>query len=66
MHVAKIKVLTSFAELICVFFFANAKCWFSHDVGHGYFIFVKLVLALMLLCVTRCMMWRLYMAYVNC
>ena len=37
MHVAKTKVLISFAvtaRLICVFVFANAKCWFSHDVAH--------------------------------
>ena len=37
MYVAKIKALISFevtAKLICVFVFANAKCWFSHDPAH--------------------------------
>ena len=36
-YVAKIKVLISFvvtAKLICVFVFAYAKRWFSHDVAH--------------------------------
>ena len=31
------KALISFAvtaKLICVFVFANAKCWFSHDAAH--------------------------------
>ena len=35
--VAKIKALISFAvtvKLICVFVFANAKRWISHDVAH--------------------------------
>ena len=34
--VAKTKVLISFAltaKLICVFVFAYAKCWFSHDAA---------------------------------
>ena len=33
---AKTKALISFAvtaKLICVFVFANAKCWFSHDAA---------------------------------
>ena len=33
----KTKALISFAvtaKLICVFIFAYAKCWFSHDVAH--------------------------------
>ena len=37
MYVVKTKVLISFAvtaKLICVFVFAYAKCWFSHDVAH--------------------------------
>ena len=36
MGVAKTKTLISFgvtAKLICVFVFAYAKCWFSHDVA---------------------------------
>ena len=36
-RVAKTKVLISFAvtaKLICVFVFAYAKCWFSHDSAH--------------------------------
>ena len=39
MYVAKTKALISFAvtaELICVFVFAYAKCWFSHDVAQLY------------------------------
>ena len=35
-RVAKTKALISFAvtaKLICVFVFANAKCWFSHDAA---------------------------------
>ena len=35
-YVAKTKALISFAataRLICVFVFAYAKCWFSHDVA---------------------------------
>ena len=37
MHIVKIKVLISFAftaKLICVFLFAYAKSWFSHDAAH--------------------------------
>ena len=37
MYVAKMKALISFAvtaKLICVFVFAYAKCWFSHDAAH--------------------------------
>ena len=37
MYVAKTKALISFAvtaKLICVFVFAYAKCWFSHDAAH--------------------------------
>ena len=36
MDVAKTKALISFAvtaKLICVFVFAYAKCWFSHDAA---------------------------------
>ena len=36
-YVAKTKALISFAviaKLICVFVFADAKCWFSHDAAH--------------------------------
>ena len=36
-HIAKIKVLISCAftaQLICVFIFAYAKSWFSHDEAH--------------------------------
>ena len=35
--VAKTKVLTSFAvtaKVICVFVFAYADCWFSHEADH--------------------------------
>ena len=35
----KTKALISFAvtkKLICVFVFAYAKCWFSHDAAHRY------------------------------
>ena len=35
-RVAKTEALISFAvisKLICVFVFAYAKCWFSHDVA---------------------------------
>ena len=35
----KTKTLISFvvtAKLVCVFVFANAKCWFSHDKAHMY------------------------------
>ena len=37
MYVAKTKALISFAvtaKLICVFVFAYAKCWYSHDAAH--------------------------------
>ena len=30
-RVAKTRALISFAELICVFVFVYANCWFSHD-----------------------------------
>ena len=36
-YVAKTKALISYAvtaKLICVFVFAYAKCWFSHDAAH--------------------------------
>ena len=36
MYIAKTKALISFAvtaKLICVFVFAYAKCWFSHDAA---------------------------------
>ena len=36
-YVAKTKALISFTvtgKLICVFVFAYAKCWFTHDVAH--------------------------------
>ena len=36
-YVAKTKALISFAvtaKLICVFVFAYAKCWFSHNEAH--------------------------------
>ena len=36
-RVVKTKALISFAltaKLICVFVFAYAKCWFSHDTAH--------------------------------
>ena len=36
-YVAKTKALISFAvtaKLICVFVFAYANCWFSHDAAH--------------------------------
>ena len=39
MYVAKTKALISFAvtaKLICVFVFAYAKCWISHDAAHIY------------------------------
>ena len=32
-RVAKTKVLVT-AKLICVFVFAYAECWFSHEVAH--------------------------------
>ena len=37
MREAKTKALISFAvtaKLICVFVFAYADCWFSHDAAH--------------------------------
>ena len=37
MYVAKTKALISFAataKLICIFVFAYAKRWFSHDEAH--------------------------------
>ena len=37
LRVAKTKALISFAvtaKLICVFYFANAKVWFSHNEAH--------------------------------
>ena len=40
MYVAKIKALISFAvtaKLICVFVFAYAKCWFSHDAAQMFY-----------------------------
>ena len=36
-HVAKTKVLIRFAvtaKLSCAFVFADAKCWFFHDMAH--------------------------------
>ena len=44
-YVAKIKALISFAvtaKLICVFVFAYAKSWFSHDAAHLILNFEKL------------------------
>ena len=38
-RVAKTKALISFAvtaKLICVFVFAYADCWFSHEAAHIY------------------------------
>ena len=38
-RVTKTKALISFAvtaKLICLFVFAYAKCWFSHDTAHIY------------------------------
>ena len=32
--VAKTKALISTAKLICVFVFAYADCWFSHEAAH--------------------------------
>ena len=51
MCVAKTNALISFtvtAKLICVFVFAYAKCWFSHDAVHLFLIyqghmFIKIV-----------------------
>ena len=40
MRVAKTKALISFAvtaKLICVFVFAYADCWFSHEAAHFLF-----------------------------
>ena len=42
-YVAKTKALISFvctAKLICVFVFAYAKRWFSHDAAHIMFPFI--------------------------
>ena len=39
-YVAKTKALISFlvtAKLMCVFVFAYAKCWFSHDAAQIFF-----------------------------
>ena len=36
-HVAETKALISFAvtaKLVCVFVFAYANCWFSHEAAH--------------------------------
>ena len=47
MYVAKTKALISFAvtaKLICVFVFAYAKCWFSHDAAHMLFFQINLYL----------------------
>ena len=44
-YVAKTKALISFAvtaKLICVFVFAYAKCWFSHDAAHMYLIWQRI------------------------
>ena len=51
MYVAKTKALISFAvtaKLICVFVFAYAKRWFSHDAAYLFLIyqghmFIKIV-----------------------
>ena len=32
------------AKLICIFVFANAKCWFSHEEAHLWFTFSVSVL----------------------
>ena len=43
-YVAKTKALISFAviaKLICVFVFAYAKCFFSHDAAQMYSIVLK-------------------------
>ena len=45
MRIAKTKALISFAftaKLICVFVFANAVCWFSHEVAHILILMEKL------------------------
>ena len=42
MHVAKTKAMISFAvtaKLICVFVFAYADCWFSHEAAHFFYQF---------------------------
>ena len=63
----KTKALICFAvtaKLICVFVFAYAKCWFSHDAAHFSFthfhvckaavcIFIMFILLLVQLCVSR-------------
>ena len=45
--VAKTKALISFAvtvKLICVFVFAYAKCWFSHDAAHFGISILKIII----------------------
>ena len=45
MRVAKTKALISFAvtaKLICVFVFAYADCWFSHEAAHFMYNMVSL------------------------
>ena len=42
----KTKALISFAvtaKLICVFVFVYAKCWFSHDADHLYFVLITIL-----------------------
>ena len=61
-YVAKTKAMISFAvtaKLICVFVFAYAKRWFSHDSALIIFFFF----ALFLLVMTYCMMWKLYFSF---
>ena len=44
MGVARTKMLISFAvtaNLICIFVFAYAKCWFSHDEAHLEYFSIK-------------------------
>ena len=44
-HVAETKALISFAvtaKLICVFVFAYATCWFSHETAHMFAYPVKI------------------------
>ena len=46
MCVAKTKALISFAvtaKLICVFVFAYADCWFSHEAAHLMIVQMQLV-----------------------
>ena len=43
LSVAKTKALISFAvtaKLICVFVFAYAKCWFSHDAAQMFCLYI--------------------------